>query len=126
MFEGVHLGIIGRDWKKRNFLFFVSILKIAIMIFVNLNISGIPNLLFQIAYLIYLFTLRPFKYDFYNYINIGTQIFVIVFYLFRYIVHLYMGISDEITTSTDITRILLTNVVFVMLIIVTYFAVGVK
>lgn len=94
LFDGFHLGIDAKDWKKRNYSFIISIIRLLIVIFVSVHLIGIPNLLLQIIYLIYLFTLRPFKYDFFNYINIGIQIFVIVFYLYRYIVELYMSISD--------------------------------
>lgn len=58
----------------------------AIIILVACQLVNVPNLLSQIFYLIYLFTLRPFKYDFFNYIITGIQVFVIVFYLFRYLV----------------------------------------
>jgi hypothetical protein len=76
-------------------------------------------------YLIYLFTLRPFKYNFFNSFSISIQIFVILLYLYRYIVELYMAISEEITTSTDITRILLSNIILLSIIMFCYFSLGV-
>lgn len=116
LFEGVHFGMIEKIWMKRNLPVFISLVRISIMVCVNLDIIEIPNLLFQIGYLIYLFAYMPFKHNYFNYMNISSQFFVVIFYLYRYVVHLYMGISDEITTSTDISRILMTNVVFVLLI----------
>ena len=56
------------------------------MIFVGLSVIQVPNLLFQIVHLIYLFTIRPFKYDFFNYSNIAMQVVVVLFYLYNYIV----------------------------------------
>lgn len=94
LFEGFHLNIDARDWKKRNFNFVVSIIRLIIVIFVTFKFVNVPNLLLQIAYLVYLFTLRPFKLVFFNYFVIGIQICVITLYLFRYVTELYIGISN--------------------------------
>lgn len=125
MFEGYHACIDPYDWKKRNYHFFRSIERVLIMIFVAVNIIQVPNLLFQIMHLIYLFTIRPFKFDFFNYSNISMQIFVVLFYLYQLIISLYTGISDEVTTSTDITRILLSYIVILCLMIFSYFCLGI-
>lgn len=94
MFDAFHLGIDAKNWKKRNFTFIISLMRNVIIICVACQLVNVPNLLLQIFYLIYLFTLRPFKQNFFNYIIIGIQTFVIVFYVYRYIVELYIGISD--------------------------------
>lgn len=93
-FEAFHLMIADKDWKKRNFNFILSILRIITFVVISARIIDVPNLIIQITYLIYLFTLRPFKYEFFNYCTMGIQIAVILFYLYRYIVVLYMSISD--------------------------------
>ena len=125
MLEGFHPCIEPHDWKKRNYSFFRSIERLLIMIFVGVNLTLVPNVFFQILHLIYLFTIRPFKFDFFNYSNIGMQIFVVFFYLYALIVNLYKGISDEVTTSTDITRILLSYIIILCLIIFAYFGLGI-
>lgn len=94
LFDGFHLGIDAKNWKKRNFTFIISLMRNVIIICVACQLVNVPNLLLQIFYLIYLFTLRPFKQNFFNYIIIGIQTFVIVFYVYRYIVELYIGVSD--------------------------------
>lgn len=93
------------------------------LIFITLAASPrvLPNLIIQVAILIYLFTIRPFKYDYLNNSEIGIQIAVVLFYLYLYIVSIYTQISPEITTSTDIHRLLVTNIVFVNAIIFSYF-----
>lgn len=125
MFTGFHLGIDPRDWKKRNFTFIVSIFRIVIVTFVTCTLVNTPNLLLQNIYVIYLFTLRPFKYDFFNYCIISIQIFVIVFYLYRYLVELYAEMSPLILTSVDIANILLTNIIYLCIITFTYFILGI-
>lgn len=112
--------IVDKDWKKRNFNFVLSILRVITYIMISVRLIDVPNLIIQIIYLIYLFTLRPFKYEFFNYCTMGIQITVILFYLYRYIVILYMSISDEITTSTDVTRIIVANIAFFIAIFCLY------
>ena len=124
LFDGFHLGIDAKNWKKRNFTFIISLMRNIIIIFVACQFVNVPNLLLQIFYLIYLFALRPFKYNFFNYIITGIQIFVILFYLYRYIIELYIGVSDEIITSSNIATILLTNIIFLCIITFAYFVLG--
>lgn len=121
LFEGFHLGIDPESKMKRNYKFIYSVLKFVTLVFITAASSQIPNIIFQVVYLIYLFSFRPFRYNFFNNFNIGIESIIIVFYLYRYIVELYVGISEEIATSTDVARILLTNIVFVSAIVLTYF-----
>lgn len=93
LFYGFHLGIDAKNWKKRNFTFIVSLFRILIISLVCAQLVNVPNLILQILYLIYLFTLRPFKYNFFNHCIIGIQIVVILFYMFRYLVVLYRHIG---------------------------------
>ena len=124
MFEGYHPSIDPESWRKRNYLFFHSASRIILMIFVGFSLIEIPNLLFQVLHLIYLFTVRPFRYDFFNFANITMQIFIVLFYLYSYIVSLYTAISEEVTTSYDIENILLSYIVLVCMIIFVFFCLG--
>lgn len=63
------------------------------MVFVSSNPTQIPNIILQLAYFIYIFTIRPFRYNFFNNFYIGIQALIITFYMYRYIVQLYVGIS---------------------------------
>lgn len=93
LFEGFHLGIDPESRVKRNYQFIYSCIRILIMIAVTTIPTQIPNIFLQVLYLIYIFTTRPFRYNFFNNFYIGIQALIIVFYLYRYIVELYVGIS---------------------------------
>ena len=64
-----------------------------IMILVTTASTQIPNILLQVSLFIYLFTVRPFRYNFFNNFYIGIQTLIVIFYLYRYIIELYVGIS---------------------------------
>ena len=118
------MGMDVTDWKKRNMIPLFTVLKIPLLILISNDIVGIPNLFYQILQVIFIFVLRPFKYEFHNNCHIGVQMGIIIFFLYRHIVRQYVGISEEITTSTDVSRILIATMVFFCLISVSFFVMG--
>lgn len=112
------------NWKKRNYILVMVISRLIILFSLAISTSLIPNLFIQVFILVYLFAVRPFKKDFFNYAEIGIQVVVVFFYLYIYIVNLYVLISTEITTTTDIRHILISNIVFLSIIIFGYFILG--
>jgi len=93
LMEGFYLGTDITNWIKRNTVLIFTFLRIVLLFFISFNIVGIPNLFYQIIQLIFFFTIWPYKYSFFNRFSIWIQICIIVFYLFRYIVTIFMDIS---------------------------------
>ena len=75
--------------------------------------------------LAYLYLVRPFRYNFFNYFTIIMQSLISVFFLYRHTVILYINISEQLATSTEINNFLLSNIVIQSFIIVLFLALGV-
>lgn len=90
------------------------------LLFVSVSSSQVPNIIIQLIFLLYFFVVRPFKYNFFNYFFLYMKSCIILFYLYRYIVDLYIGINEDIITGNGMTNILLANIILVSLIVAAY------
>lgn len=87
--------------------------------------NNLANVFLQFTLLLYFYLVKPFRYDFFNYFLLTIQTLITVFFFYRYIRNLYIGISEEISTSTDMKSFLLSNLIIVSVILALYLVLAV-
>lgn len=116
-FQGFSFGVNPEGYLRRSFKFIISIFTVLFLILITLPIGMLISIFLQIIYLIYIVAWRPFKYDFFNKGNLFLQVILILLYIFRYLSQKYIKISEDVTTSWEISGILLADLVIFCIVV---------
>ena len=89
----------------------VEVKRIMIALLISFTISPIPNLLIQTLHLFYLFTVKPYKYDFYSNSSLVMQLLVAIFYFFSSLANLFFDFNEKTKITDEVHTLILTQMI---------------